>query len=160
MKEMTKPTVRYTTFEEMLEKNGVLVYTNVGTSMLPLLRERKDVIEIRRKEGRCRKYDVAFYKRGDKYILHRVLKVLPEGYLIAGDHCTFVEKDIKDNMILGVMTKVLRNGKTITPENRWYRMYVHLWCDVYPVRMMIIKGKYKIKGILKAIKRRVLGKVK
>ena len=156
MKEMTKPSTEHITFEKVLEKNGVLVYTNVGTSMMPLLRQRKDIIEIRQKEGKCKKYDVVFYKRGDRYILHRILRVLPNGYLIAGDHCTFVEKDVTDNMILGVMTRVLRNGKSITPDNFRYKIYTHLWCDCYPVRMFIIKAKYRIKGILRAVKRRLL----
>ena len=133
------------TFEEILEEKGFLIYTNVGYSMMPLLRQRRDIIEIRKKEpGRCKKYDVVLYKRGDKYILHRVLKVLPEGYIIAGDHNTFLEKDVTDDMILGVMTRVVRDGKTIMPENFWYKAYVHLWCDMYPVRMGIIRTKFAI----------------
>ena len=39
------------TFEELLEQNGYIVYTNVGRSMLPLLRQRRDIIEIHRKES-------------------------------------------------------------------------------------------------------------
>lgn len=155
MKQITKPSVNYVTFEDILEKDGVLVYTNVGTSMMPLLRQRKDIIEIRCKNGRSRKYDVVFYKREGKYILHRVLKVFPDGYLIAGDHCTFVERDVTDDMILGIMTKVVRDGKVITPDDFLYKAYVHLWCDIYPVRMLIIKGKYWVKGILRAVKRRI-----
>lgn len=126
----------------MLDEKGYLVYTNVGTSMMPLLRQRRDVIEIRKKEpGRCKKYDVVLYKRSDKYILHRILRVLPSGYLIAGDHNTFVERDIKDADILGVMTRVVRDGKDITMDNPFYMFYVHLWCDCYPLRMFILRGK-------------------
>ena len=147
------------TFEEFLEDRGYITYTNIGCSMMPLLRERKDVIEIRRKgEGRCRKYDVVLYKRGSKYILHRILKVLPDGrYLIAGDHNTFVERDITDDRILGVMTRVLRNGKNITPDNIWYRIYVHLWCDAYPVRMLLLKAKQFVYRCLRFVKRKVFG---
>lgn len=142
-------------FDELMKKDGYILYTISGTSMMPLLRQKKDIVEIRKIEGRCKKYDVALYKRKNRYILHRILKVLPDGYLIAGDHCTFVERDIEDRNILGVMTKVIRDGKTITPENFLYKMYVHLWCDVYPVRMKIIRWKYRIIGILRAIKRRI-----
>lgn len=137
------PRARQISFEELLERDGVLVYTNVGCSMMPLLRQRRDVIEIRKKgPERCKKYDVALYKRGKKYILHRILKVLPEGYLIAGDHCVFVERDITDENILGVMTRVRRNGKDISVDNPWYRLYVHLWCDCYPLRMLILRCKF------------------
>lgn len=45
-------------FEEMLDRNGYLAYTNVGVSMMPLLRQGKDVMEIRKKgPERCKKYD-------------------------------------------------------------------------------------------------------
>lgn len=150
------PSVQIYTFDKLLNKDGYIVYTNVGYSMMPLLRQKRDIIEIKKKEpGRCKKYDVVLYKRGLRYILHRILKVLPDGYIIAGDHNTFLEKDVTDDMILGVMTRVIRNGKTITPDNFWYKVYVHLWCDVYPVRMKIIRWKYRVIGILRAVKRRI-----
>ncbi|QUA54024.1 hypothetical protein [Aristaeella lactis] len=156
-----KPSVQYYTFDELLKKDGYLVYTNVGMSMLPLLRQKKDVIEIRKKEpGRCKKYDVVLYKRGDKYILHRILKVLPEGYIIAGDNNTFIEKNINDDMIIGVMTRVIRNGKVITPDNFLYKVYVHLWCDAYPVRIIVLKIRWRIMSFigkcLSFMKKRIL----
>ena len=154
---MIKPSVEYATFEDLLDKDRMIIYTNIGCSMMPLLRERKDIIEIRKKEEeRCKKYDVVLYKKMGKYILHRVLKVLPEGYIIAGDHNTFLENDVTDDMIIGVMTRVVRNGKSITPDNIWYKMYVHLWCDVYPARMLLIKAKAFICKALNYVKKRVL----
>lgn len=156
MSQTLEPTIERMTYEEVLNKHGAVVFTNVGFSMMPLLRQRKDVIEVRKKEpGRCKKYDVVLYKRGEKYILHRILKVLPDGYIIAGDHCAFVEKDITDENILGVMTRVLRNGKNITPDNIWYKLYVHLWCDAYPVRMILLKIKWRVYGIFNGVKRRI-----
>lgn len=153
---LSEPKIEYHTFEELLDKDGYLVYTNIGYSMMPLLRQKKDIIEIRPKpQKRCQKYDVVFYKRNNSYILHRILKVLPEGYIIAGDHNTFIETDVTDDMILGIMTRVIRDGKSITPDNFWYKVYVHLWCDAYPVRMKIIRWKYRVIGILRAVKRRI-----
>ena len=156
MTEVEKPNAVFYTFEDYLETKGFLLYTNVGCSMMPLLRQRRDVIEIRRKgSGRCKKYDVVLYKRGEKYVLHRILKVLPQGYLIAGDNNTFVERDVTDGMILGVMTRVIRDGKDIYMDNPWYRLYVHLWCDCYPVRMLVLRGIREVRSILGAVKRRL-----
>lgn len=139
-------------FEEMLHEKGFLVYTNVGVSMLPLLRQRRDIIEIRKKmPARCKKYDVVLYKRGDMYILHRVLKVLPDRYLIAGDNNTFVERDVTDAMILGVMTRVIRNGKDIYMDSPWYQLYVHMWCDCWPVRMLIIRCLAYVRAVIRHI---------
>lgn len=127
------------TFEDVLNTKGYLVYTNVGTSMMPLLRQRRDIIEIRKKgPDRCKKYDTVLYKHGSKYILHRIIKVRPHDYVIAGDHNIHKEYGITDDMILGVMTRVIRDGKSIYPTNWKYRLYVHLWCDFYPVRAVIL----------------------
>ena len=142
------------TFEELLERQGYFVYTNLGNSMLPLLRPRRDVIEIRPKPApRCKKYDVVLYRRGGIYILHRVLKVLPEGYLIAGDHNTFLEKDVTDDMIIGVMTRVTRDGRPIGMDDLRYRLYVHLWSDFWPIRMAILRGKALAVRILRKLRR-------
>ena len=144
------------TIQTYLDKTGYLAYTNVGISMLPLLRQRRDIIEIRKKvPGHCKKYDVVLYKRGEKYILHRVLKVLCSGYLIAGDNNAFVEQDVTDEMILGVMTRVIRNGKDIYMDNPRYRLYVHLWCDCWPLRMLILRGIRKVRGVLGTVKRKL-----
>ena len=76
------------TYEQQLEQHGSLVYTNVGDSMLPLLRERRDLLIIeKRSPGRMKKYDIVLYRRpSGKHILHRVLKVRKSDYVIAGDN--------------------------------------------------------------------------
>ena len=155
---ITEPSAQYCTFEDLLKKDGYIIYTNVGYSMMPLLRQKRDIIEIRQRDtARSKKYDVVLYKRGGRYILHRILKVLPDGYLIAGDHCVTIERDIKDEDIIGVMTSVIRDGKKVTPNNLWYRIYVHIWCDIYPVRMLLIRTKWFIYRCLSFVKRKVFG---
>ena len=62
-----------TTFEQELERKGNITYTCQGFSMLPLLRQQRDLFTITKKQDRCRKYDVALYKRADgAYVLHRI----------------------------------------------------------------------------------------
>ena len=51
-------------FEAFLEQNGTLTYSNVGTSMLPLLRQGKDLFTVMRKGAeRCQVGDVVLYRR-------------------------------------------------------------------------------------------------
>ena len=121
-------------FEEELEQNGTLVFTNKGVSMMPLLRQDRDLLVIEKKgPERCKKYDVVLFKRGEKYVLHRIVKVREQDYYIVGDNCRRGEY-VKDGQILGVLTQVVRDGKTITPEDPAYQRYVHLWCGLLPVR--------------------------
>ena len=121
-------------FEEELEENGTLVFTNKGTSMMPLLRQDRDLMVIVKKgEGRCKKYDAVLFKRGEKYVLHRILKVRPDDYYIVGDNNRRGEY-VRDEQILGVLRQVVRDGRTISVEDPAYLCYVHLWCDVFPLR--------------------------
>ena len=139
-------------FEELLETKGYIVYRTVGYSMLPLLRQKRDIVEIRPKGAeRCRKNDVVLYKRNNNYILHRILEVCPNGYIIAGDNNTFLERDISDNQILGIMRSIVRNGKKINMDSIRYRAYVHIWCDLYPARIFILRTIRRIKAKLHRI---------
>lgn len=128
------------TFEEELEKRGVFVYLNRGDSMLPLLREGKDLLIISAKPaGRLKKYDVPLYKRDSgQYVLHRILKVRENDYVICGDNRWKREYGIKDSYIIGVLSAVIRNGKKIPVTNRGYLCYVHIWCDFFYIRAMIL----------------------
>ena len=46
------------TFEEIINTKGFIAYTNVGYSMMPLLRQKKDIIEIKKNNSdRYKKYD-------------------------------------------------------------------------------------------------------
>lgn len=111
--------------------------------MLPLIREKKDIAEIRGIKSCPKKYDVVLYKRENKYILHRILRVTPTGYIIAGDHNIFKEYDVTDDMIVGVMTRVIRNGKSIYTTDWRYKIYYHLWVDFFPIRVIILILKAK-----------------
>ena len=148
------PSAKYYTFEDLLETDGYLIYTNVGVSMLPLIRQKRDIIEIHAKgNNRCRKYDVVLYKRGEKYLLHRIVKVHPDDYVIVGDNCIWREYGIKDDQILGVMTRVVRDGKSITTDNILYKVYVPLWVDFYYIRATILYTKLLFHNIKHKIKR-------
>ena len=144
-----------TSFEEELERSGSIVFTNKGVSMMPLLRQDRDLMVIEKKgPGRCKKYDVILFKRGEKYVLHRILKVREKDYFVAGDNCRKGES-VRDSQILGVLTQVVRDGKTITPEDPAYRRYVHLWCDFYPIRAGIFFVRDGLRHVGRRIKRSI-----
>ena len=71
-----------TRIEDILRQEGFYTSTTRGISMYPMLRDGRDTVIIRPPEGRLRKYDVPLYRVGPKYVLHRVIQVLPDGYVI------------------------------------------------------------------------------
>ena len=142
-----------TRFEDVIERDGRLVYTNVGDSMRPLIRQDKDILIIEKPRDRLKKYDVPLYKRDSgQYVLHRVLKVRENDYVICGDNRYCKEYGITDRHIIGVLTAVVRDGKEI-PINDWrYRLYVHLWCDFFPIRALILKATHFPKWLKRKLK--------
>ena len=139
-----------TTIENAIKENGFYLSTIVGDSMMPLLRNRRDTVKIIPVRGRLKKYDVPLYKRGSgQYVLHRIIKVHKDDYVICGDNRWQKEYGITDHHIIGVLTGVIRNGKTISVNNKNYRLYVHLWCDFFHVRALILRVKNYLKRRIK-----------
>ena len=144
------------TFEEELARSGKLVYTNVGVSMLPMLREGRDVMLIEACDAKnIKRYDAVLFRRNDvsgrgAYVLHRILKVLPNGkYWIVGDNCTSGEEVAAED-ILGVLTQVKRdNRKVIRVTDISYKMYVLFWCKPYYIRFFVLK----VRGFMRRIRR-------
>ena len=135
-------------FEEILERDGRLIYSSVGDSMLPMIRQGRDLLVIEKPKGRLKKYDIPLYKRDNgRYVLHRVLKVRDEDYVICGDNRWHCETGITDRQIIGVLTAVIRKGREI-PLSGWrYRLYVFLWCRLFLVRVFILWGSNLIRRI-------------
>lgn len=147
-----------TCFEDILRTQGKLVYTNTGTSMMPLLRQHRDLLIIAPPPaGRLRLWDVPLYKRDNgQYIMHRVLWVRKDDYVMCGDNQWRLEKGISDRHIIGVLEAVNRDGKVIPLRKGGeygrvpflYRIYVFLWCVFFPIRAMILY----IRAIIEHIK--------
>lgn len=128
-------------FERYLEQYGKMTYRNVGISMLPMLKQDRDLFTVEKKtKMRCRKYDVVLYRRPPhQYVLHRVVEVRSDGYVILGDNCENKEYGIGDQDILGVMTSFVHRGKTVKTDDLSYRIYVHVWYWMYPVRRCLMR---------------------
>lgn len=136
-------------YEEYLEKNGEMTYSNVGVSMLPLLRQGRDLFTVRKKGAeRCKKYDVVLYRRPpSSYVLHRIIRVRENDYVILGDNCAYKEYGIKDSDIIGVMTKYVRNGKEHSIGEPGYRLYSWVWVNFAPVRVLLQRAGNRLRRL-------------
>ena len=133
-------------YEEYLAEHGSLTYSNVGTSMLPLLRQGRDLFTVRKKgTERCKAGDVVLYRRPpSSYVLHRIVEVRPEDYVLLGDNCVNREYGVRDADILGVMTGFVRGGKVHSVDEPGCRAYTALCLQTAPVR---IAGKKLLRRI-------------
>ena len=127
-------------FEQILNRDGRLVYSSVGDSMLPMIRQGRDLLVIQKPAGRLKKYDIPLYRRENgRYVLHRILKVRDRDYVVCGDNRWHCETGITDRHIIGVLTAVITDGVE-KPLAGWrYGLYVFFWCRLFPLRAMILR---------------------
>lgn len=129
--------------EDVLASEGFYMGPPAGVSMWPMLRNRHDVMLVVPAKGDLRRYDVALYRRGGKYVLHRVVGHYDhgseKGYVICGDNCVTLEC-IPCGDVLGVLCGFYRDGRHIDCEtSRGYHAYSKLWVALFPARK-VCKG--------------------
>lgn len=95
-----------------LEKFGVISFVPKGNSMYPTLKNKGQSVCIKKKEKRLEKFDVGFYLRENgTFVLHRVLEVLEDGYVMCGDSQFYLEK-IGEDKVFGYLTHYYK-GKNL-----------------------------------------------
>ena len=103
-------------FEDVIAEQGRLVYTNVGDSMFPIIREG-DLLVINAVTEPLKVGDVPLYKRDSgQYIMHRIVALKNGKYTMKGDNRAIAEKGITARHIIGVLTGIVRNGRTYPVE--------------------------------------------
>lgn len=135
--------------EELLAKKGAYIDTTAGNSMWPMLRHRHDTVTVTPLRGKVKKYDVALFRREEQIVLHRVIKIVPNGYLIRGDHCLESEL-VQEDQLLGVLSAFTRNGKPYTVNAPGYVVYSRAVVWLHPVLSLAMRGK---RLLVRALKR-------
>lgn len=132
--------------EEVIKKRGVYVGTVHGNSMFPMLRNRKDTVIIRPLTGKLKKYDIPLYRKGNMYVLHRIVEVTPDTYVICGDNCAYMETDVTEEQIIGKLEGFYRGKKQISMNGILYKTYCRMWVLLYPARCVVekIRNKWRI----------------
>lgn len=133
------------TIQESIEKNGFHLSSVVGTSMMPLLRQGKDLVKVVPVTDKLSKYDIALFQRPTgEYVLHRVVKVKKNYYIICGDN-RFLREKIPFDWIVGVAESVFINDEEIKMSDTRQIAYAKKICRTFWSRRI----KSKLKRILK-----------
>ena len=121
----------------------------VGVSMMPMLRQKKDSVELAPLPEKLKKYDLPVYQYpSGKYVMHRVVAVKEDHYICVGDN-TIEYETIYPEMLVGVVTAFKRGNKRIEVDNFWYRLYSRVWVAIYPVRKFLRQTKGWLRRLIK-----------
>lgn len=133
---------------KLLQSEGSILRPVKGTSMLPMLEQQRDIVKIVRVDGQLKKYDLPLYRRPNgEWVLHRIIAVRKDCYIICGDNCVYREKVPRD-WVVGVAVGYYRDGVYTSLDDRQYLAYARRRVRSRPLRA------------IKAFCGRVLGKIK
>ncbi len=129
---MTSTQVTYQNIKQLLADKGEYVSVISGVSMYPMLRFKKDPVLLHPIGRKLTAYDVVLYRKGDQYVLHRILEVCADHCIIRGDNCIGKEFVRKED-IVGLMAGFWRWGRFVSSSNPVYRFYSRIWVAINPL---------------------------
>lgn len=127
-------------FREQLASGHSVRFSPKGVSMLPMLREGRDSVELSPLPEKLKKFDLPLYQRENgKYILHRIVGV-GECYTCVGDNQFVLEHGLRREQMIGMVTAFYRGKRRISVCAPGYRIYCRIWHWSRPVRHFWRRG--------------------
>lgn len=127
-------------FQERLAAGQTVRFSPMGVSMLPMLRQGIDSVELSPVPEKLKKYDLPLYRRaGGQYVLHRIVDV-GTTYTCIGDNQFVLEPGVEHSQILALVTAFYRGDRKWKVSHPAYRIYCVFWHYSRPVRHFWRRG--------------------
>ena len=140
--------------EQLLEEGNQIRVKPQGYSMYPLLVPGRDEVVIEQEDpSRLHRGDIVLFRReGSILVLHRICRRRGDHFFMVGDNQKQVEGPIGITQIKGKVTTLIRGGRTISAENRLYRIYSFIWLWLRPLRPALSKMVHCLKTLFRGRK--------
>lgn len=135
--------------QEKISSGDSFTFCAFGVSMLPFIRNGKDLVTLGPIHDALSKNDIIFYRRENgQFVLHRIVKVCADGsYNLCGDNQFRIEKGIRKSQIIAKLDRLERNGKEISSDS----LFSKIWCFFLPIRRFILHVK---RSVMNRVKKR------
>ena len=134
---------------EQLAAGQRVRFSPQGVSMLPMLRQGIDSVELSPLPEKLHKYDLPLYRRENgQYVLHRVIDV-GETYTCMGDNQFAPEPGVLHSQMIALVTSFSRGGREVSVKAPLYRAYCRIWHRSRPARQLWRRGKRFLRRILR-----------
>lgn len=141
--------------EAVHEKGASFRFQARGYSMTPAIRDGDIITVAPLKNIKIGRGDVLAFRHPSRphMLVHRVLRKKSR-YFIKGDNTPEADGWIPAENILGIVTRVERQGKTRFWPSRlkpfyWSSLYLLLYPLWLPIRGILVKVRRKLRGIIK-----------
>ena len=114
-----------------MEKGGRADLTVTGWSMHPMLRNRWDKVTLIPPQGKLKKKDIILYRRENgQYVLHRIIDVENETYILSGDNQAMREP-VDHAQVIAVVSGFTHKGKPCSMKSFSYQLYTFFMVDCF-----------------------------
>ena len=134
--------------EEQINSGKKVRFGPKGTSMLPMIRQGIDSVVLKKAPKTLKKYDLPLFRRKDgQFVLHRVVSIRSDGYVMCGDNQYSREYGVKKEDILAIVDGFYRGDEYVSSDNEKYKKYC-----IKQVKNQYFKGiKIRFKSAVKHI---------
>ena len=127
--------------ERELSEKGSYASVTKGISMQPLFRTQRDMVILTPPNRPLKRYDIVLYRgAGGEYILHRIIKVREDVFIIRGDN-TYSREYVPKDRVIALLTAYNRKGKSSSPDSFSFKLYSRVWNYIYPLRYLYVKSR-------------------
>lgn len=142
--------------EAVHNKGASFRFQAKGHSMTPVIRDGDVITVSPLKDIMPRRGDVLAFRHPERpqMLVHRVLHTMARKYFIKGDNCSEADGWIPAENILGLISKVERQGRARFWPNRsapssWVNFYLLLYPLWPPLRRILVKVWRRLRRIIK-----------
>lgn len=122
-----------------------------GVSMLPMLRQKTDTVELAPLPEKLKKYDLPVYQYpSGKVVMHRVVAVQDGYYVCLGDN-TYEYEHIRPEQMIALVSAFKRGDKRIEVTDPGYRLYSRFWVASFPIRKVVKKYLRWLKRLVRRV---------
>lgn len=109
---------------EVLAKGGSFSFIPNGTSMLPYIAGGRDKVTLAPLPERIKNGDIVLFKtEGGDIVLHRVIYQKNGLFTFCGDNLRLPEQNVPKSHLIGRVTEIERNGKTLSLLSPTQRLF-------------------------------------
>jgi signal peptidase I len=141
--------------EAVHEKGASFRFQARGYSMTPTIRDGDIITVSPLKNQMPGRGDVLAFRHPQRpqMLIHRVLRKKGNCFFIKGDNCSDADGWVPVENILGVVTRVERQGKTrfwpnISEPHFWSTIYLSIYPVWLPVRRILAKARRRLYKML------------
>lgn len=135
-----------------MDNGGRARLTVTGYSMMPMLRNGTDAVELIKAVEKRKKGDIILYRRENgSYVLHRIIGLSDGGYVCCGDNQAMREP-VSAQQVIAVVDGFYRNGKHYALNHAGYRLYTAICVGLVPLRGVYIAIRRPLGKLFRTIR--------